>query len=923
MVTLSVTLNGLKLPLTVYQLFAWAAATSKVTEMILIKTFCAGLGVLAAPSRWTRECHENVEARVLSHMQTVALQWAKVYATQPGGLTTFSPMLATGWAAQTALWEVQWLRNDDKRTMALPRLAESMTLRLLQQSQSQSSELQQLALRALRYQHKWEEMLEIVEKTILSSDEVSPSVADFGVSMTRTQALKEKCQILFELGRYDIAESVYEELLDNSPDDWDCWKGHLECCRKQDKVSSTKCMVDRVLEKQAGEKYALRGPRLMTVELAADALRSNPSVETIDDLVLAIEDYAEKFAAKAACTFSDLAGYLELLLSFSLSESQSSLEKLLAFLLRMRSDNCSTTGGEITADKVRQARLRVYIFATKLNHKILAAHSSLLDKWLPDWDGLVTEWKASLSMSSVTDGEESQREVKPGDDLILLAVQQLLFLNPQSTKSHIVSATLLESAIEHSPDNAYLKMAAIDVYYQLDSLERSWELFEGMGIKHIQLDSCSFTILPYLQRGGLYNEAVNLCSALLRFQISTARDCGDYAGRAMEKGTIGKANEFLVFQRQKMNKSLSVLDAKGIILDCAPLMAMPAEKKAIDDDPVFKGCLGGMQGIVGGDQDVARATQMTVEVYNPYAALSIVSWASNGGVGDDYDQLADNRDLSIQSLSILRRAQLPTKKEMCMDALRRGHIHGLLIRGTLCLDAAKGPKKGKIVKLTDDLEKRTSSLLRCVHSCDSLKEKLLSENSEGVCCKALLSATLDLLRVLAMIAAGLPSTGNDSIEDREQRAYEALTTNVKATLRDAKESSLLSVKSVCYLLPNFVVPLYATFVMCAKICDLYGWGKRKHKSKRCAEALREVARDFLEFLSAMVDCISTLPGAEEGDHGLPTPNEYSGHLEESIMQATLQRCHRARTRTRLRIEPILIEMSSNLASFVINDDQEK
>ena len=904
-------------------MFAWAAATNKVTEMILIKTFCAGLNVLAAPSRWTRECHEHVEARVLSHMQAVALQWAKLYATQPGGLSTFSPMLATGWAAQTALWQLQLLRNDDKRTMVLPRLAESMALRLLQQSQSRSAELQQLAFRALRHQSKWEEMLEIVEYTLMSSNDLSPSVADFGVEMTRTQALKEKCQILYELGRYEMAESVYEELLINSPDDWDSWKGHLECCRKQDKVSSTKGMVDRVLEIQAGEKYPLRGPQLMKVELAAHALRCTPSVETMDDLVLAIEDYAEKFAAKAACTFSDLEGYLDLLLSSSLSESQSSLEKLLTFLLRMRNGSCSSSESEISTDKERQARLRVYIFAAKLNHKILGACSNMLDKWLPNWDGLVAEWKASLSMSTVTDGEESQREVKQGDDLILLAVQQLLYTNPQSTESQIICAALLESAIEHSPDNAYLKMAAIDVYYQLDSLERSWELFEGMGIKHIQLDSCSFTILPYLQRGGLYNEAVQLCTALLRFQVSTARDCGDYAGRAMEKGTLGKANEFLVFQRQKMNMSLSVLDAKGTILDCAPLLATSTDKKQIDDDPMVKGCLGRMQGIVGGDQDVARATQMTVEASNPYAALSILSWASTGGNTEDFDQLADNRDLSILSFYILRRAQPPTKDEMCMDALRRGQIHGLLIRATLCLDAAKGPKKGKIVKLTEDLEKRTNSLLRCIHSCDSLKEKIFSKNNEDICYKALFSATLDLLRVLAMISAGLPSTGDDSIEDREQRAYDGLTTKVKATLKEAKSSSHLSVKRVCYLLPNFVVPLYATFVMCAKICDLYGWGKRKYKSKRCADALRLVAQEFLEFLSGMVDCISTLPVSEEDDHGLPTPTEYSGHLEESIMQATLQRCHRARTRTRLRVEPILVEMSTNLASFVTHDDQEK
>ena len=41
----------------------------------------------------------------------------------------------------------------------------------------------------------------------------------------------------------------------------------------------------------------------------------------------------------------------------------------------------------------------------------------------------------------------------------------------------------------------------------------------------------------------------------------------------MEAGTLSKANEFLVFQRDKMNKSVAVLQAKGLILDSAALLA--------------------------------------------------------------------------------------------------------------------------------------------------------------------------------------------------------------------------------------------------------------------------------------------------------------------------------------------------------------
>jgi hypothetical protein len=303
--------------------------------------------------------------------------------------------------------------------------------------------------------------------------------------------------------------------------------------------------------------------------------------------------------------------------------------------------------------------------------------------------------------------------------LVLLAVQQLLHKNPGDAGCQVVGLALLEKAIDHSPDNAYLKMLAIYVCYLLDALDRGYQLFLLMGIKHIQLDSCTFTILPYLLEGGMYNEAIDVCNSLLRFQASTARDCGDYAGRAMEDGTITKANEFLVFQRNKMNTSLTVLDAKGKILDCAALLATFVPGGKFD---ILKGALGVHQGIVGGDDDIPRAAQMIFEAHNPHAALSIVSWAGHGGTVADCNGMADNRDLTILSNQILLKTPPPSMQQIGTDALRRGHIHGMLIRATLCLDAAKGPKKGKVVKPTEQLERRATSLLECIAAIEAIME---------------------------------------------------------------------------------------------------------------------------------------------------------------------------------------------------------
>ena len=61
----------------------------------------------------------------------------------------------------------------------------------------------------------------------------------------------------------------------------------------------------------------------------------------------------------------------------------------------------------------------------------------------------------------------------PGDDLILLATQQLLRKDP-STSDFYVAAVLLEAGIQNSPSNATLKLATLNVYSRLDAAARAW-----------------------------------------------------------------------------------------------------------------------------------------------------------------------------------------------------------------------------------------------------------------------------------------------------------------------------------------------------------------------------------------------------------------------------------------------------------------
>ena len=927
--TLAISLKSLNLPLTAFQMYA-LAADAVPTDLALTKTFKFGLSFLAAPSRLSTESRTRLEIHVLSHMQTVSLQLARIAVSLQD---ESSLMFATAWACQSALWQLEWLPEDDQRSSILPRLAESMGMRLLKQEDERnqrSKEISMLCLRALERQSKWDEMLQILENipitdcTDPNTDNAVGGPLEFGVTMSQSQIKLQTAEVLKKLDRFDDARFLYENLLQTSPDDWSCWKAHLECSMSgsNNDLGLTQALVENMIKDRVDSRYPLRGPHLMIVEIATGRLRQDASDDAIRALGDAIRQYAETFAHRANCTFTDLDHYLSILICNENDDVNKDVTvSLLEFAESLRRTN--VTSGNTTAsssNKERQAKLRAYIFALKLTHKLLSANIDLADKYLPDWVEIIREWQATLTLTSSNEGEESQRELKPGDDLVLLAVQQLLFTKDSRNNcgdATFISAVLLESGIQHSPDNAYLKFLAIEVFHQLNATTRSWELYQTIGLKHIQLDSCSFAIFPYLFEGGLYNEAIDICTALLRFQGGTARDCGDFAGRAMNTGILTKADEFMVFQRQKMNQSLTSLYSKGLILDAAPLLASAVPRMDYDEDPILKGGIGIAQGIVGGNEDIERVIQMVAEIHNPYAAFSVVSCTGRCNFADD-DDLSDNRDKSILNQnSILLKPNIESKNSMVQATLRRGHIHGLLIRAALCIDAMKGPKKGKVVKPSPVLEKRTQSLLNSILEASEFFHNGREDGDSNyvIGCRELLHVFLSLCRVLAVVNAGMPKMDEDSMEQREQESIKIIQDQVLMRLKIARENfSSVSTgpKTVGSALPNYILPIFAVFRMCSTVCTAYGWGIRK--TKKLSVAMAEVSEEFKGLLKDdMIACLRNLPTSETESSLEYSLNETESNvLGEDVVKSTKILLNQAQYRTRMRIEPILEQMLSIL-----------
>jgi hypothetical protein len=335
----------------------------------------------------------------------------------------------------------------------------------------------------------------------------------------------------------------------------------------------------------------------------------------------------------------------------------------------------------------------------------------------------------------------------------------------------------------------------------------------------------------------MYFEAVCVCKDILRLQRVAAQDTGEFSGRAMDNGAFSKAEEFLRFHRERMNKSLTCLEAKGIILEAAPLYVQEENQRP----------LGAMQGIVGGPEDTNRAYEIVANVLDPFSAFSVLHQSGSGS------DVSENRDFDVLAFDLLTRWSFDSVEQIVRETKRRGHVQSLLLRSALVKAVTKGPKKGKIVPPSDTLRMRASSLLSYTRVTKAFCDEVDADRGPEISYQFLRILILEC-QVLTVVSSGLnPGLASDETKDMVSR--EAAVCTLLDQLYnglDASRLPLLSIPIVSRMLPECIVPVFSLFSMCADIFDLFGWGKRKRKSKKASEALARVASALNQVIDTML-----------------------------------------------------------------------
>ena len=122
----------------------------------------------------------------------------------------------------------------------------------------------------------------------------------------------------------------------------------------------------------------------------------------------------------------------------------------------------------------------------------------------------------------------------------------------------ICLAGVLETAIKLSPYNYHFKLIGLQVYGALTAFERGCGLFNGLGVKNIQLDSLSYVLLDGLLKSGLFCEALKQSQDIQGMHLHSQRSLSDHLGKAYMYGNYSQVVDMLDFQKNKMAKSLQL-----------------------------------------------------------------------------------------------------------------------------------------------------------------------------------------------------------------------------------------------------------------------------------------------------------------------------------------------------------------------------
>lgn len=674
----------------------------------------------------------------------------------------------------TALWRLSEIfekqkNNDtssDRMVMLLPRLAEGLAKRVIQSDRAvhiPTTDDWKVYLNTLEQQNKYEDAIqELLAHSIDSDDKTKNGSTrhehSSSTSSSSYMSHKQKLELLVQLAfkaiehkdspedKKQFAEmglNWSKELYRSHTDDWSLGLNVISLSQELYGMTEKEKYEENTIIyfqhfQQRDIKKPQRGPFLLEIESIKRQLLSMKNDADVSHEMNKLKEkmiqYVIIFSGFASCCFTDLRPYLQLFLlhcdeNLKIDLMDKCKEIRDCNRLSDHSENTTIEKKDMLGRYITACKLSLEIWALTMGNREIQTGNRISDltHLLPDVNEMISQYELSIllykEILSCNTDTGSQKEVLPGDDLIMLASQFLLLQHYPKKQGLIHAISLLEYGLANSPHNSQFILQLISLYSspsEINASAAAMKLYQSLDIKQIQCDSLSYVIIPSLVNSGLYDEAVSIASQVIAVHRQSSQDVPEYTKKSIENGFYLIAQDMVLFQREKMLKSTQLLYAKGIVMDMAPLLNAQSsdlatestsatskrasgEKKNKNKDSIVvdTGCLGLMHGLVGGLQDDKRVLKIVDNSGDFFGGPSLLKIASEhlaNTNSSNNDQYQDNRDFTVWNFLIgktpkcasIHGQNWPTKQEIINESLTRGYIQGVLVRAVLVIKLVVG-----------------------------------------------------------------------------------------------------------------------------------------------------------------------------------------------------------------------------------------
>lgn len=450
------------------------------------------------------------------YMRGNAFSQAQKIATKLHRLTTGQSQKYVFWAT-AALWlgvtyQARSLTTDvsqlDTRMLKLG--CAMMSKALDESANPPSAEMVRFAARVFKQSGDYDNAIKLVSHPRLVMDE--------------NEVLHLRGDIAFASSKDPT--DYYTLLTEYVPNDWGYWLRYFECVKQKDGwVDDADELIDNILKAKYKFKEPLRGCYLARMEICC----YKKDWKGLSDSVI---HYFDVFGDKAVVS-RDLRPWLVLLQEQDLHNFV--LDRLIAL-------------GE---------------------ERGFPHHLHLC--WLKLWFGRLNEMPEELIERYVeqrmTELEPTDRQ--PGDDYLLLSAHKLLPLKISANRYEDMVAVLktiilLEAGLKWSPFNHDFKLLLIRLYYIVGGMDKLFELWESLDVKHVQLSTLTHIVLSPLFETGHHRSLQTILESVESLWREIDREIPECTTRAIHDGSLNAAVDFVLF---KLRLERSVILAEAMVAE--------------------------------------------------------------------------------------------------------------------------------------------------------------------------------------------------------------------------------------------------------------------------------------------------------------------------------------------------------------------